>query len=176
MVSYGKKYKERVFQGKNFYMTKSFQKENQKKDFKIKNAELLIVMLGKGNLVDEPSQAHFAITASTNHTEAPEETKQYSSSVVKLNWNQLIEMIPGCKEEPSLSPQKTTTKEETTAEPKSNLNLAMPASTKPGLKLKKDTKSNNNNQETEKPPSRSLRLKKGTPEEAKETPAKKAKK
>lgn len=156
-------------------MTKAFQKENQKKDFKIKNAELLIVMLGKGNLVDEPSKANYAITASNNHTEALEETKQFTSSVVKLTWNQLIEMIPGSKDESSLSPQKTTTKEETPAEQKSNLNLAMPASTKTGLKLKKDSKTNNNNNETEKP-SRSLRLKKATPEEAKETPAKKAKK
>jgi hypothetical protein len=90
---YGKKYSERPFEGKRFYLSEIFKVENKTKISKLQNATILIT-LGKGTIVPRPDgEVHYTLVGSRV---APKDV--YGQP---LTWNQFIYMIPGAESPPN---------------------------------------------------------------------------
>jgi hypothetical protein len=64
-------------------------KENEKKPFKAGNAKTLIETLGKGHIIDNPSEADYILVGSSDK-------EKYKPQAI--TWNKLIDMIPGVVE------------------------------------------------------------------------------
>jgi hypothetical protein len=64
--SYGKRYTAQIFEGKRFFLAKSFVKENEKKPAKYQNCTTLIEQLGKGKIIGKGDEADFTLVGSVD--------------------------------------------------------------------------------------------------------------
>jgi hypothetical protein len=68
-------------------LAESFSKENEKKPFKLKNCDTLIVSLGKGIIVTNEAEADYVLVGVSD--------KQRRPGKKVISWNHFIDMIPG---------------------------------------------------------------------------------
>lgn len=82
---YGKRYNSQCFLGKDFYLAKSFIKENEKLPFKPSSCQTLIVQLGHGRIVESVAEAEFVIVG--------QHDKEVYPGKRVLAWNQLLDIM-----------------------------------------------------------------------------------
>jgi len=88
-LQFGVKYTERPFEGKVFYISKNFEKENAKgKDYKVKNAHTLATSLGKGSIVKEGS-------GDVDYTLVGKDIDPADVFGKAITWNEFVNLIPG---------------------------------------------------------------------------------